>query len=665
MLLTGVVARRVGAGALKWLALLGVVFALGAGSTTAQVTIELPDDAENRVKEGESVAFKVITRVRTSTNQRASSVEMEFGMAAGRASGSVSAAEDADEGAFEPYRLLLTFQGLPDGPEEHYSEETVIWTPAGDDDAEDEAALLRLRVTAAGGHVGHDGNAIANPPDVAITIEDDEEQTFEWVSDSDPPETPTAPEGGGSVTFTLEADPAPVDLTYPTRFSLDAEGYTLGRTEYTFRSNATRAAIAVTPPVSDGNRVDDTVTLRAIKAGTDEDLDDSLSIEVPDIHALPDADAITAQAYTVDADGDKTDEEAASVTEGDDPVVVTVTVDRGTDGHPAGETLSVAVEGGSGQALDYRVDPAKLTIASGDDKRSADFKLWALADDDVGDEDLVLRLVAMGDTPANGPGEVEVTFSLPIEDATTPLVLVKDGANDAVEAALGADPLNAGRTIEIGTGDLFVWDDDAVAVAFSVDVDGAAVSAFAGDDAVTLVTEGAGEAQVTVTATATPRGGSLTVTQDRANVARLTFPVTVELAALAITLTGPDDVNLVEGMSYAVTAEANRAVTEDTVVELTPTAGTASPADYEVEPITIAAGEVSGSTMLLVVEDGEADSGAGSPETLTLTGRVGSMTTNALTFHLWDAAVPALPVVAQLLLAALLGLGGYRRYRRR
>ncbi len=33
--------------------------------------------------------------------------------------------------------------------------------------------------------------------------------------------------------------------------------------------------------------------------------------------------------------------------------------------------------------------------------------------------------------------------------------------------------------------------------------------------------------------------------------------------------------------------------------------------------------------------------------------------------HIWDAAVPALPVIAQILLAAFLALGGYRRYLRR
>ena len=40
-------------------------------------------------------------------------------------------------------------------------------------------------------------------------------------------------------------------------------------------------------------------------------------------------------------------------------------------------------------------------------------------------------------------------------------------------------------------------------------------------------------------------------------------------------------------------------------------------------------------------------------------------TVNSLTFNLWDAAVPALPVAAQLLLAAFLAVGGCRRYLRR
>ena len=39
--------------------------------------------------------------------------------------------------------------------------------------------------------------------------------------------------------------------------------------------------------------------------------------------------------------------------------------------------------------------------------------------------------------------------------------------------------------------------------------------------------------------------------------------------------------------------------------------------------------------------------------------------TGEIRLYLWDAAVPALPLIAQLLLAAFLAIGGYRRYLRR
>ena len=36
-----------------------------------------------------------------------------------------------------------------------------------------------------------------------------------------------------------------------------------------------------------------------------------------------------------------------------------------------------------------------------------------------------------------------------------------------------------------------------------------------------------------------------------------------------------------------------------------------------------------------------------------------------VTLYLWDVAVPALPLIAQLLLGLFLAIGGYRRYLRR
>ena len=130
-----------------------------------------------------------------------------------------------------------------------------------------------------------------------------------------------------------------------------------------------------------------------------------------------------------------------------------------------------------------------------------------------------------------------------------------------------------------------------------------------------------------------------------------------------------DDMNLVEGMEYEITATASAAVMEDTEVMLMRdrAASDAGDDDYMVESIMIMAGDDMGTTMLMVTEDDMPDGGTGTNmgEKLVLFGMVGNVQTNDLSFYLWDAAVPALPIIAQLLLAAFLAIGGYRRYLRR
>ncbi len=481
-----------------------------------------------------------------------------------------------------------------------------------------------------------------------------------------------SPRESGAIAVTLTADPTPVDRTYVTAISVDRAGYTVDDPLHTFGADATRdgddgptASFTLTPPNPDGDREADTVTLSAFMGGTRNDLTEPLEIEVADINMLPMADDITASAFAVDEDGEKTADEAMSIVEGGDPVHVTVTVDRGERDYPLDEKLEVGVSADESQALDYRVEPARIEIDSGAGRKSADFRLWALADDDVGTENLVLHLTAKGVKPENGSESVTSLFSITIEDGTVPLIRVRDDARDAIETALGDAPLNPGDEVAIMTDDLFLYEADVVSVSFEASVQGMGVGASASGEAVTLTATEPGEVEVTVTGTATPMADSLLVTQDRADVARLTFPVVVELADLSITLEGPDDPNLVEGTSYKIRALANRAVTEDTLVELFQTDGTASPSDYEVENITILAGETLGSTLLMVNADEMTETLDNAAEMLTLEGRVGAMKTNALRFHLWDAAVPALPVIAQLLLAAFLAVGGYRRYRRR
>ncbi len=147
----------------------------------------------------------------------------------------------------------------------------------------------------------------------------------------------------------------------------------------------------------------------------------------------------------------------------------------------------------------------------------------------------------------------------------------------------------------------------------------------------------------------------------------MTLSVTENDSEITYTLMDLAEMNLVEGSEYELTVTAEPAVPMDTEVTIMRDRANsdADEDDYTVGAITIMAGETSGSTMLMVTDDGPGDAGHGSPEVLTLFGMVGNMQTNSVSVNLWDMAVPVLPVVAQLLLAAFLAVGGYRRYRRR
>ena len=139
------------------------------------------------------------------------------------------------------------------------------------------------------------------------------------------------------------------------------------------------------------------------------------------------------------------------------------------------------------------------------------------------------------------------------------------------------------------------------------------------------------------------------------------------MGAITFMLADPEDMNLAEGMSAAkVMVTASSAVVADTEVSLMRDGtSTASMDDYSVEPMmaTIMAGETMAEFEVMATEDEMMEEA----EMLTLFLVVDDMqmTDQSVSFYLWDAAVPALPVIAQFLLAALMAIGGYRRYRRR
>ena len=307
--------------------------------------------------------------------------------------------------------------------------------------------------------------------------------------------------------------------------------------------------------------------------------------------------------------------------------------------------------------------------------------ITAATDDMIGDEETLVvdAYVDGGNDATYGPrdpmyDEYSAVSTITIEDGTQALVYAKPQADldaavkTAKDAAMGADGMfSPGEMIKLMGSDLFGSAPGTTVIYSAESSDATVASASVSGGEIMVEAKGKGDAMITVEASATMPAGVTANKQTEADRASIDIPVAVALEALAITLEGPDaGMNLVEGMSYTLTAMANRAVEMATMVELVQTDGTASPADYKVEPITIPMGESMGTTKLMVEDDGMMENEGNMTEMLTLEGRVGAMkTTNSLMFYLWDASVPALPIIAQFLLAALMAVGGYRRYRRR
>ena len=520
-------------------------------------------------------------------------------------------------------------------------------------------------------------------------IEDNEEQTVTVTYGTPASKGPTSVYENRDTAFAITAFPPRMDLPLDVRLDmLDLSGVTVSAAKISLSTasvtlNADRsgtpdsneAFVAVHLPPSDGDRADDEYDLRAsvnvysMASGGYEAVEAALHrVNVIDIHKLP---WLSVSPL------------AATVMEGNE-IELTLTVNRNPKNTIAtnfetrqytSEALSITVmptpSGGNYTVPTTVAVPAHNKRAPWTQEVMVTFE--AGEDEDV-DPDMALTLdfEVNGTVAANGPRPDGDTYSvaqavLTIQDATTTLVSVRDNAYDVIQAALGEPPMvGVGMSGELMGANLFDYDATAVSVVYATSVEGGAVTASVNGGAVTVMGVSAGEAKVTITATATPNASSLVVNQTKSNVAQLTFPVMVEDEALTFMVSEPDDMNLAEGMSAMVTVMTNRPVTENTEVMLMRDgSNSATDADYELDPalITIMAGDMSGSTMVMAVEDDMAEE----MEMLTLFLVVDEMqmTDQSVSFYIWDAAVPALPLIAQLLLAALLGLGGYRRYLRR
>ena len=378
------------------------------------------------------------------------------------------------------------------------------------------------------------------------------------------------------------------------------------------------------------------------------------------------------------------------VTVVDKPLVVTVAADPAEIMEGGTSTITAtanrAVEAGDGAVEinlevvgDATLDANSITIATGDMSGSA--MLTATEDDDYADETVTVVATGSGIDAARQIAIAVTDNDVRPEDPKPTNTIVPRSEEEAypvitgaIEAGAGDEGLNPGESFSVMASDLFTLVDGYTA-SYGVSVDGDAATASASGDSVSVTADMAGEAKVTITGTSRMASSSFAPEQVATNVADITFLVTVvdkPLAALVVMLEMPANVmngNIVEGESYDIVVSANRAVTEDTdVMIMRDRAGSdAGEDDYSVSMATIMTGYDSATAELMVTEDMMPDSGTNDNmgEQLVLFGMVNGEQTNALTFTIWDQAVPALPLFGQLLLALFLMLGGARLYRRR
>ena len=499
-------------------------------------------------------------------------------------------------------------------------------------------------------------------------------------------------EGGADVKFRVYADPEREDLPLDVRYDLtDATGVAVSSQTYTLDSpngqiparentlDVEYDEVTLNLDPNDADREDDMLQMHAevvsyaLNTGAyDEIGSKTVDFTVLDRHLLPKL-TVMPESVTL-MEGAKQE--------------FTVTVDRNPRETRAvdpeksqytTEALSIMVSGSGVDSSNYKISPTSIPVP--EYKHATDpGKDWmqpvkvtieAVTDEDVEpDAVLMLDFVVQGTVAANGPSDTKPDgqAAVTLQDATETQVSVRDNAYDVIQGALGTPPmLTTGMSGELIGATLFDYDTSAVSIAYGTSVEGGAVTASASGGTITIMAVAAGEAKVTLTATATPNASSLVTNQTKSNVAQLTFPVMVTEEPLTFTVMDPEEMNLTEGgMGGMVKVMTNRAVSENTEVMLMRDgSSSASDDDYMLDPslVTIMAGQMEGHTMVMATEDSMAEE----MEMLTLFLVVDGMqmTDESVSFYLWDAAVPALPIIAQLLLAAFLALGGYRRYRRR
>ena len=600
----------------KWAAALAVVFAFGGGEAAAQLTADdtfhgngLKVDVAEQVTEGANATIAVTLKASVAANTASTttvtvSVEVRHG--------AEDATSEPADVSLNPGAAMLTFPANTTGSAvTREVSGTILLQTNHDPDAEDETVVLAI--SASGGRLSiRAGVGAGDEPLRMVTVVDDETQSYVLAL------TPgAAPREGAPFDVMVRADPEHEDGSKTLTLQIRETGYSLDTDDSmdgdqlsgTLDVNNPSFTAAITPPVNDKNRVDDTVTVTAYSGtvgnATEED---SQTFRVADAHALPAATAITVVAR------DAANQVVSSVSE-DGDVELTVSVDRGS-GHTAatGEALSVALSlapSDPAQASTYRLAPASVALPAvtpdGTQSAATTVRLEALLDEFVNDDRLVLNLVTTGES-THGAGSVESSFEIAVEDTTVKQIAPKpdSAVKQAFEAASAAvasgDGLNPGEAFSVAVSDLFEGMAPGSTVVYSATSSDPSVQVSASTTAVTVTAVSGGSAVVRVNARVT--GFASAVPQTRSDEAAIEHTVTVGDLPLQVSLTADPAAAVEEGGAVTLTAAANRAVLagEDATVRLTLVGPVVEPAPTS---MTIAVGEKMASVMFEVVDDDE------------------------------------------------------------
>ncbi|MCY4666623.1 MAG: hypothetical protein OXC29_01380, partial [Rhodococcus sp.] len=424
-------------------------------------------------------------------------------------------------------------------------------------------------------------------------------------------------------TFYVKAVPAHVQGSLELSFHVDNRLYGLSPSTLTLGSEDGAAAdnekmVTITgPPVgsdgkgNDGNRDDDKFTLTTA-SGTSANPREiaTTTIAETDIHKLQ-----KVKATVVDEDGRELVQQPESVEEGEF-IFLRVSIDDQPANPPsdgittAKENLTIELEPtGTADELDYSIaqnQPIRIGVGERD---SSPIRLTVTRDQDVGEEMLVLSALVYGEREFGvDPGEPHEVLTLTIDDETLAQVKPKPDAEtqaavDAARKAMeGDEGLNPGEKFDVMMADLFTVTTGFTATYGASSSNPAAVDAdVVSGDRVTLTPIAAGTSTVTVTATARA-AASATSSQTISNVAEVSFDVTVTDTKLMVTSLTADPMEIDEGGMSTISANLNRAVTSgdgEVMIGLS----VVGDGTLDMESLTIAMGEMSGSAMLTAADD--------------------------------------------------------------